>query len=107
MNAWIVGRGLMKYHCLIKEDITDFRAYCQHITDVDYRHKKTVFEYLINKNLGDYHNLYVQGDTLLFSDVFESFRNMCIKVNELDPAHVLSARGLAWQACLKKTKVQL
>ena len=44
------------------------------ITDVDYWHKKTVFEYLINKNLGDYHNLYIQSDALLFSDVFESFR---------------------------------
>ena len=29
------------------------------ITDVDYRHGKTVFEYLVNKNLGDYHDLYV------------------------------------------------
>ena len=72
------------------------------ITDVGYRHGKTVFEYLINKNLGDYHNLYVQNDTLLLADVFESFRNMCIKVYELDPAHFLSAPGLAWQACLKK-----
>ena len=50
------------------------------ITDVDYRHGKTVFEYLINKNLVDYHHLYVQSDTLLFADVFENFRNMCIKV---------------------------
>ena len=53
------------------------------ITDVDYRHGKTVFEYLINKNL----DLYVQSDTLLFADVFENFRNMCIEVYELDPAH--------------------
>ena len=30
------------------------------ITDVDYRHGKTVFEYLIDKHLGDYHDLYVQ-----------------------------------------------
>ena len=72
------------------------------ITDVYYRHGKTVFEYLINKNLGDYHDLYVQSDTLLLEDVFENFRNMCIKVQELDPAHFLSAPGLAWQACLKK-----
>ena len=63
------------------------------ITDVDYRHRKTVFEYLINKNLGDYHDLYVQSNTLLLADVFENFRNMCI--NELDPAHFLSAPGLA------------
>ena len=77
------------------------------ITDANYRHGKTVFEYLINKNLGDYHDLYVQSDTLLLADVFENFRNMCIKVYELDPAHFLSAPGLAWQASLKKTEVKL
>ena len=77
------------------------------ITDVDYRHGKTVFQYLINKNLGDYHDLYVQSDTLLLADVFENFRNTCIQVYELDPAHFLSAPGLAWQACLKKTEVKL
>ena len=77
------------------------------ITDIDYRHGKTVFEYIINKNLGDYHDLYVQSDTLLLADVFENFRNMCFKVYELDPAHFLSAPGLAWQACLNKTEVKL
>ena len=77
------------------------------ITDVDYRHRKTVFEYLINKNLGDYHDLYVESDILLLADVFENFRNMCIIVYELDTAHFLSAPGLAWQACLKKTEVKL
>ena len=77
------------------------------ITDVDYRHGKTVFEYLINENVGDYHDLYVKSDTLLFADVFENFRNMCIKVYELDPTHFLSAPGLAWQACLKKTEIKL
>ena len=77
------------------------------ITDVDYNHAKIVFKSLINKNLGDYHDLYVQSDTLLLAVVFENFRNRCIKVYELDPAHFLSAPGLAWQACLKKTKVKL
>ena len=32
---------------------------------------------------------------------------MCIKVYELDPAHFLPEPGLAWQACLKKTEVEL
>ena len=77
------------------------------ITDVDYRHAKRVFKNLSNKNLGNYHDLYVQSDTLLLADVFDSFRNMCIKVYELDPAHFLYAPGLAWQACLKKTEVVL
>ena len=75
------------------------------ITNIDYRHGKTVFEYLINEHLVDYHDLYVQSDTLLLADVFENFRNMCIEVYELDPAHFLSAPGLAWQAYLKKQKL--
>ena len=49
----------------------------------------------------------MQSHTLLLADVFENFRNMCIKVYELDPAHFLSAPGLAWQACLKKTGEEL
>ena len=43
----------------------------------------------------------------MFADVFENFRNKCIEIYELDPAQFLSAPGLAWQACLKKTKVEL
>ena len=77
------------------------------ITDVDYMHAKRVFKNLSNKNLGDYRDLYVQSDTILLADIFENFRNMCIKVYELDPAHFLSEPGLAWQACLKKTEVKL
>ena len=77
------------------------------ITDIDLRHAKRVSKNLSNKNLGDYHDLYVWSDTLLLADVFENFRNMCIKVYELDPAHFLSVPGLAWQACLKKTEVEL
>ena len=63
----------------------------ENITDVEYRHAKRVFKHLNNKNLGDYHDLYVQSDTLLFGDVFENFRNKCIEVYKLDPAHILSA----------------
>ena len=58
-------------------------------------------------NLGDYHDLYVKSDTLLIADVFENFRDMCIKVYELDPANFVSLPGLAWQACLRKTNMEL
>ena len=51
--------------------------------------------------------MYVQSETLLLADVFENFRNTCLKIYELDPAKFLSAPGLAWQAALKKTKVKL
>ena len=55
-----------------------------------------VFKKFKLKNLGDYHDLYVQSDTLLLADVFENFRNMCIEICELYPAHFLSEPGLAW-----------
>ena len=77
------------------------------ITDEDYAHVQKVRDVFKIKNRGVYHNLYVQSDTLFIADVFENFRDKCIKIYELDPAHFLSAPGLAWQACLKKTDVEL
>ena len=65
----------------------------QDITDVDHRHANKVFKKFKLKNLGDYHDLHVQSDTLFLVDVFENFRNNCIKIYELDPAHFLSAPG--------------
>ena len=59
------------------------------------------------KNVGEYHNLYAQCDILLFADVFEIFRDKCDEIYVLDPANILSAPGLAWQACFKKTGVKL
>ena len=79
----------------------------ENIDDIDYRHGNNVFKIFKLGNLGDYHDLYVQSDTLLLADVFENFRDMCVKVYELDPAHFLSLPGLAWQACLKKTNIEL
>ena len=81
--------------------------YLENITDKDCAHAQKVFEEFNLKNLGNYHDLYVQSDTLLLTDAFENFRNKCIQIYELDPAHFLSAPGLAWQACLKKTGLRL
>ena len=77
------------------------------ISDIDYRHANNVFKRFKLENLGDYHDLYVQSDALLLADVFNNFRDMCIKEYELDPAHFLSLPGLACQACLKKTNIEL
>ena len=65
-----------------------------------------MFKKFNNKKLGDYHDLYVQCDTLL-ADVFENSRHKCIEIFELGPANFLHALGLAWQACLKKTEIKL
>ena len=79
----------------------------ENIEDIDYKHGNNVFKIFELNNLGEYHDLYVQSDTLLLADVFENFRNKCLEVYELNPAHFLSLPGLAWQACLKKANVEL
>ena len=79
----------------------------ENIDDIDYKYGNNVFKIFKLENLGDYHDLYVQSDTLLLADVFENFRDMCLKVYELVPAYFVSLPGLAWQACLKKTNIEL
>ena len=77
------------------------------ISDKDYLHAQKVWDVFEIRNLGEYHDLYVQTDTLLLADVYEKFRDKCIEIYGLDPSYFLSAPGLAWQACLKKTNVNL
>ena len=79
----------------------------EHITDEEYVHVQKVRDTFKIKNLGEYHDLYVQSDTALVADVFEKFRDKCLETDELDPAHFLSVPGLSWKTCLKKTKVEL
>ena len=62
------------------------------ITNEDYVHAQKVWKVFKIKNLGEYHDLYVQNDTLLLADVFENFRDGCIDTYKLDPAHFLSAQ---------------
>ena len=81
--------------------------YLEDITDKDYKHANKVWSTFNIKNLGKYHDLYVQTDTLQLAEIFENFRKACNKKYQLDPAHFVSAPALAWQACLKKTDVKL
>ena len=77
------------------------------ITDEEYVHAQKVWNVFKIKNLAEYHDLYVQSDTLLLLDVFENFRDICLDIYQLDPLNILSAPPLAWQACLKKTGIEL
>ena len=74
----------------------------EHITNEDYEHAQKVWDTFNISNLGEYHDLYVQSDTSLLADVFENFRDKCIKIYNIDPTNFLTAPGLAWFACLKK-----
>ena len=77
------------------------------ISDKDYTHAQRVWKAFGMKTLEDYHNLYNKLDVLLLADVFENFMVICIKNYDLDPAHYYTAPGLAWDAALKITKVEL
>ena len=76
----------------------------ENITDADYAYAKRLCKGFEKKNLGDYHDLHVQSNTLFLADVSESFGNMCFERYEFDPANFFSALGLAWQAALKILK---
>ena len=114
----LLRKGVYPYECMdswkkfnetslpSKEDFYS-NLNMENIDDIYYRHGNNVFKKFQLENLGDYHDLFVQSDTLLLAYVFENFRDMYIKEYKLDPAHFLLLPGLAWQACLKKTNIEL
>ena len=85
------------YSLLTDEDISDY----------DYNHEKDVWNTFGIKNMGEYHDLYLKSDLLLLADVFENFREASKANYGLDPTHYLTSPGLAWDAMLKMTKINL
>ena len=77
------------------------------ITQEEYEHAQKVWKHFKIKNLGEWHDLYLKLDVLLLADVFENFRDLCLKSYELDPAWYYTTPGLAWDCMLKYTKVEL
>lgn len=77
------------------------------IRDANYNHAKRVWKDFKINNLGTYSDLYGLHYTILLVDVLQNFWDHCKETNELDPCHSFSETKLAWQACLKKKKVEL
>ena len=77
------------------------------VSDQDYEHACKVWSEFGIKDLGEYHDLYLCTDVILLANIFEAFRKVCLDNYGLDPAHFYTAPGLAWKACLKKTKIRL
>ena len=103
MNIWMIGKSSMKRRYSKKNNLYS-HLNMESVTDADYVHTKRGGKNLEVKSLGEYHDLYVQSDTLLLADIFENFRNICLKIYEHGPAKFLSAFGLTWQATLKRLK---
>ena len=57
--------------------------------------------------MGEYHDVYLNTDVLLLTDIFENFRNLCMTYYGLDPAYYMTLPNFAWDAMLKKTNITL
>ena len=77
------------------------------INNYNYNHVLNVWKTWKMKTLKDYLKLYNTSDVLLLADIFENFRDVCLKNYGLDPVYYYTAPGLAWDACLKMTGVNL
>ena len=77
------------------------------ISDEDYSRAIKVWNVFDIKNLGKYHDLYLKTDVLLLCDVFQKFIDVCLGYYDLGPCHYFSSPGLAWDAMLKMTGVEL
>ena len=89
MNRGMIGKNSMKHHYPKRKIMFYNHLNTEDFTDADYAHVKRVCRDFEIKNLGEYHDLYVQSETLLLGDVIENFRNMCINIYELDPVKFL------------------
>ncbi|KAF8791646.1 Carboxylesterase 1E like protein [Argiope bruennichi] len=89
-----------------KEDFYNRLNECD-ITDDDYKHAQNVWNSFNIKNLRKYSELYVKSDVLILADIFEKFRDVCLKTYKLDPDWYFTAPGLSWNPMLKKTQIQL
>ena len=77
------------------------------ISNINYYHVLKVWRTFKMKNFKTYHEIYNKTDVLLLADVFEKFRDICLKNYGLDPVYYYTAPGLAWDAMLKMTGVNL
>ena len=77
------------------------------VSEKEYNHAQNVWNELKIKNLKEWHDLYLKTDVILLADVFESFRDISMKIYDLDPCHYYTVPGLAWDAMLYMTQVKL
>ena len=77
------------------------------ISEQQYNKAMQIYELLDCNDFGDYHEAYLKIDVFILADVFEKFRDVCMKVYQLDPADFYSASNFSWDAMLITPKVKI
>ena len=92
MNIWMIAKNSMKHHYLKEPFFSHLNI--EDIVDADSADGKIIWKDFETKNVAEYHELHLQNDTLLLTDVFEKFRNMFLEIYEPDPAKFFSQPGM-------------
>ncbi len=79
----------------------------KHIKEHDYNFAKKVYDICGCKTFKDYHDIYLNLDVTILSDVWYNFQQFSLKTYGLDPNNFVSAPSLSWIACLKYTGITL
>ena len=74
------------------------------INEKDFIHAQKVWNTFKRKDLGDYHDLYIQTDTLLLADIFENFIKVCIEIYQPDPTYFFICTRISMASVSKKDK---
>ena len=77
------------------------------ISKKDYQYAQRVWEGFGIRDLDDDHDLYLRTDVVLLANMYEAYRDTCLKHYKLDPVHFYTSPGLTWKACLKCTGIRL
>ena len=113
----LTRKGVYPYEYMLswdkfKESLPSIEAFysklnVSKISSNNCQHAQRVWKEFKIRNLGDYHDLYLRTDVVLLANMYEAFRDSCLKHYSLDPAHFYPSPGLAWKACLKCTGIRL
>lgn len=96
-----------KEKCLPRKSALYFSIDDRELSEADYYHAQFVWKTFETSSLGDYHDLFMETDVILLTDVTENFTNLCLCIYGLDPAQFYTASELAGQAALKMTDIHL
>ena len=66
------------------------------IGECNYDHAQSVWREFGMKDLGDYHDLYLETNVFMLSNVFATFRVTCLEHYALDLAHFYTSPRLVW-----------